>query len=36
MGKTTSYIIPNILYKAQQNVSMVVNDPKGEVCDLTA
>ncbi|MCI5165807.1 MAG: hypothetical protein D3903_06855 [Candidatus Electrothrix sp. GM3_4] len=35
-GKTTKYIIPNVLDKAKQKVSMVVNDPKGEVCDLTA
>jgi type IV secretion system protein VirD4 len=35
-GKTTKYIIPNVLDKARQNISMVVNDPKGEVCDLTA
>lgn len=35
-GKTTKYIIPNVLDKAKQKVSMVINDPKGEVCDLTA
>lgn len=35
-GKTTKYIIPNVLDKARENLSMVVNDPKGEVCDLTA
>lgn len=35
-GKTTKYIIPNVLDKASQNVSMVVNDPKGEVCSLTS
>ena len=35
-GKTTKYIIPNVLDKAKKKVSMVVNDPKGEVCDLTA
>ncbi|TAA74139.1 MAG: Type IV secretory pathway, VirD4 component, TraG/TraD family ATPase [Candidatus Electronema aureum] len=35
-GKTTKYIIPNVLDKGRQNVSMVVNDPKGEVYSLTA
>lgn len=35
-GKTTRYIIPNVLDKASQNCSIVVNDPKGEVYDLTS
>lgn len=35
-GKTTKYIIPNVLDKASQKASMVINDPKGEVCKLTS
>ena len=35
-GKTTRYIIPNVLDKAKQNCSIVVNDPKGEVFDITS
>ena len=35
-GKTTRYIIPNVLDKAGQNCSIVVNDPKGEVFDVTS
>ncbi len=30
-GKTSRYIIPNVLDKANQKCSIVVNDPKGEV-----
>ena len=30
-GKTSRYIIPNVLDRAKRNCSMVVNDPKGEV-----
>jgi len=30
-GKTSRYIIPNMLDKASQKCSIVVNDPKGEV-----
>lgn len=30
-GKTSRYIIPNVLDKAARNCSLVVNDPKGEV-----
>lgn len=30
-GKTSRYIIPNVLDKATQKCSIVVNDPKGEV-----
>lgn len=30
-GKTSRYIIPNVLDKARRNCSLVVNDPKGEV-----
>lgn len=30
-GKTSRYIIPNVLDKARRNCSIVVNDPKGEV-----
>ncbi len=35
-GKTTKYIIPNVLDKAFSKCSMVINDPKGEVCELTS
>ncbi|MGI1671638.1 MAG: type IV secretory system conjugative DNA transfer family protein [Neptuniibacter sp.] len=38
-GKTTQYIIPNVLDKARHKrvpCSIVVNDPKGEVRDLTS
>ena len=35
-GKTTKYIIPNVLDKANRNVSMVVHDPKGEVHEKTS
>ncbi len=38
-GKTTKYIIPNVLDKTRQkraHCSIVVNDPKGEVRDLTS
>ena len=34
-GKTTAYIIPNILELAKSNCSMVVNDPSKEVFELT-
>ncbi|WP_340263531.1 type IV secretory system conjugative DNA transfer family protein [Sulfitobacter pontiacus] len=30
-GKTSRYIIPNVLDKASQKCSIVINDPKGEV-----
>lgn len=35
-GKTSQYIIPNVLDKANQNVSIVVHDPKGEVHQATS
>lgn len=35
-GKTTRYIIPNVLDKAKTRASLVVNDPKGEVYEATA
>lgn len=35
-GKTSRYIIPNVLDKARQNCSIVVNDPKGEVFENTS
>jgi type IV secretory pathway TraG/TraD family ATPase VirD4 len=35
-GKTTRYIIPNVLNRANKNCSIVVNDPKGEVYELTS
>lgn len=34
--KTTGYIIPNLLEKAKDNCSVVVNDPKGEIHHATA
>ena len=35
-GKTSRYIIPNVLDKARRKCSMVINDPKGEVFDHTS
>lgn len=35
-GKSTRYIIPNVLDKARRNCSLVVNDPKGEVFESTS
>lgn len=35
-GKTTRYIIPNVLDKAKSKCSIVVNDPKGEVFAATS
>ena len=35
-GKTTAYIIPNILELSKDNKSMVVNDPSREVYELTS
>ena len=35
-GKTTQYIIPNVLDKAKQHCSMAIHDPKGEVRELTS
>jgi type IV secretory pathway TraG/TraD family ATPase VirD4 len=35
-GKTSRYIIPNVLAKAHTHYSLVVNDPKGEVFDNTS
>lgn len=35
-GKTSRYIIPNVLDKAKSNASLVVNDPKGEVFEATS
>lgn len=35
-GKTSRYIIPNVLDKAKSRASLVVNDPKGEVFETTA
>jgi len=35
-GKTSRYIIPNVLDKARRNCSLVVNDPKGEVFEATS
>ena len=35
-GKTSQYIIPNVLDKARRKCSLVVNDPKGEVFEATS
>ena len=35
-GKTTNYIVPNVLERASRRCSIVVNDPKGEVFELTS
>lgn len=35
-GKTSQYIIPNVLDKSQHKCSLVVNDPKGEVYAQTS
>lgn len=35
-GKTSRYIIPNVLHRAKHQCSMVVNDPKGEVLEATS
>ena len=35
-GKTTRYIIPNVLARAKTKSSLVINDPKGEVFTATA
>ncbi len=35
-GKTTRYIIPNVLNRAREKCSMVINDPKGEVYEQTS
>jgi len=36
VGKTTSYIIPNILDKAKQKCSIIVTDPSGEIFAQTS
>ncbi len=35
-GKTSRYIIPNVLNRARSKCSMVINDPKGEVYEQTS
>ncbi len=35
-GKTSRYIIPNVLAKDRSNCSIVINDPKGEVFEATS
>ena len=35
-GKTSRYIIPNVLNRAKRHCSLVVNDPKGEVFQATS
>lgn len=35
-GKTSRYIIPNVLNQARKKTSLVINDPKGEVFEATS
>ena len=35
-GKTSRFVIPNVLHKARHKCSMVINDPKGEVYSTTS
>lgn len=35
-GKTSRYIIPNVLKRASEKCSIVINDPKGEVFEKTS
>jgi type IV secretory pathway TraG/TraD family ATPase VirD4 len=35
-GKTSRYIIPNVIERAKYPCSVIVNDPKGEVFDATS
>ena len=35
-GKTSRYIIPNVIDRARHDCSIVVNDPKGEVYEVTS
>lgn len=35
-GKTQSYILPSNLSTADSDASMVINDPKGELCQKTS
>lgn len=35
-GKTSRYVIPNVLDRASRKCSVVINDPKGEIFDYTA
>ena len=35
-GKTTGFIIPNILDKSKQNCSMLITDPSGEIFEKTS
>lgn len=35
-GKTTRYTMPNVLDCVGRNVSLVINDPKGEIYDATS
>jgi len=35
-GKTSRYIIPNVLERSKYKCSMVINDPKGEVFEATS
>ena len=35
-GKTTRYVITNVLNRAEHHCSMVINDPKGDVFQATS
>lgn len=35
-GKTSRYVIPNVLDRASRKCSIVINDPKGEIFDSTS
>jgi type IV secretory pathway TraG/TraD family ATPase VirD4 len=35
-GKTSRYIIPNVLERSKHHCSLVINDPKGEVYEATS
>ena len=35
-GKTSRYIIPNVIERSRHSCSLVVNDPKGEVYEVTS
>lgn len=35
-GKTSRYVIPNVLNRGRNKCSMVINDPKGEVFEATS
>ncbi|MBK8455555.1 MAG: type IV secretory system conjugative DNA transfer family protein [Thiofilum sp.] len=35
-GKTSRYIIPNVLERSKHLCSLIINDPKGEVYEATS